>query len=161
LKCIILLLFTILLHFPVSSFALENGEIFPPLPATTLEGKVINLGQLSPPLLLTVGTTWCPSCRSLAKRLAEIRPFLQEHGITYVEVFLNESAQKVGKYLEESGLPHPDVVLLDRNVISRALNVRMVPRLILIDKEFRVYRDGSPLSAAVLQQELSRMIQAH
>ena len=157
----ILLLLLLLVCLAAPSFALKQGELFPPLPATTLEGKAINIGQLQPPMILTVGTTWCPSCGNLRRELDKIRPFLKENGIQYVEIFLGESPDKVKKYLESIHLAHPDVVLLDSKVIGRALRVRMIPRVILVDKEFRVYKDTPPFSGAALQRELSQMLDEH
>lgn len=152
-------LLIIFLFLPASGFALQKGDIFPALPGTTLEGKLFNIGQLeAKPILLKIGTTWCPGCRKQAHEIEKIRPFMKEQGIEYVEVFLNESAKKVRKYLSKSTLKSPDLVLLDSKIIARALNVRMIPRLILIDKKFKVYRDGALLSSTLLKKELSKML---
>ena len=157
-KRMLFLLFVIFVCLPVTSFALQKGDMFPPLPATTLEGESFNLGQLdTQPILLTIGATWCSGCRNLSREIDKIRPFLAEQGIKYVEVFLNESEKKVRKHLSESTFQPPDLILLDNKIISRALNVRMIPRMILIDKNFTVYRDGSSLSSVSLQQELLEM----
>ena len=156
----IILLLILLAALPIAAFSLQPGSVFPPLPGTTLEGKLFNLGQLEPqPILLTIGTTWCPGCRRLRGEIDKIRPFLAEQGIKYVEVFVNESEAKVRKYLSKGSHQSPDLVLLDKKIISRALNVRMIPRVILIDKNFKVYQDGPPLSSAHLQQELLRMVE--
>lgn len=149
----------ILLSLPASGFALQKGDMFPAVPGTTLEGKLFNLGQLETnPILLAVGATWCPGCRKQAKEIGKIRPFLAEHGIKYVEVFLKESEKKVRKYINKRTLQPPDLVLLDKKIIARALNVRMIPRLILIDKNFKVYSDGTSLSSDLLEKELSKML---
>jgi len=155
-----ILLLILLVALPVAAFSLQQGSVFPALPGTTLEGKLFNLGQLEPhPILLTIGTTWCPSCRRVRGEIDKIRPFLAEQGIKYVEVFLNESETKVRKHLSESTYQPPDMVLLDKRIISRALNVRMIPRVILIDKNFNVYRDSPPISSTSLQREILRMVE--
>lgn len=143
----------------ISVYALEQGAVFPAVPGTTLAGEMFNIGQLEgQPMLLTVGTTWCPSCNSQAKEIDALRTLLVDRGVKYVDVFLGESSEKVRNHLAKSKFQRPDVVLTDKKVISRALNVRMIPRLILIDKNFRVYRDGSPLSRRSLKQELLKML---
>jgi len=156
----IILLLILLVALPVAAFSLQQGSVFPSLPGTTLDGKLFNLGQLEPqPILLTIGTTWCPGCRRVRGEIDKIRPFLAEHGIKYVEVFLNESEAKVRKYLSKGSHQSPDLVLLDKKIISRALNVRMIPRVILIDKDFNVYRDSPPISSSSLQQQLLQMVE--
>lgn len=159
LKIVKICLLVVLIVPTMSVYALEKGAVFPALPGTTLEGEMFNIGQLEgQPILLTVGTTWCPSCKSQAREIDTLKALLADRGVKYVDVFLGESPEKVRNHLAKSKLHRPDVVLTDKRIISRALNVRMIPRLILIDKKFRVYRDGPPLSSRSLKQELLKML---
>jgi len=139
-------------------FALQKGETFPPLSATTLQGEQFDLNSLAGrPTLLKLGATWCPHCLKEAQEITKIKDWMSTQGVRYVEVFLGEKAGPVQKYLEGHNLS-PDIVLLDSDKISRALQVRSIPMLVFIDADFKVYRivTGS-LTASDLQRTLTEM----
>jgi hypothetical protein len=48
---------------------------------------------------------------------------------------------------------------MDQGKIASALNIYLIPRLILIDKNLRVYRDSDPLPRSLLKQELQKMVE--
>ena len=57
--------------------------------AQTLGGQAFQLSALKgQPILLKIGTTWCPSCRTQAKTIDKVRPFLVENGVRLVDVFI-------------------------------------------------------------------------
>lgn len=157
--CLSLLLLTFLFFGGVTAFALEKGTLFPPLPGLTLDGEMFNIAKLEgQPLILTIGTTWCPSCNTLRHKIVKISPFLKKNGIRTVDVFINSNAERVRRYFAKNNIPLPDTLLLDKRAFSKSLAVRFIPRLILIDKNFKVYRDGLALSASALRQELEKMV---
>lgn len=154
-SAVLLVLFTL----PASVWALKVGDPFPPLSGTTIDGKPFNFSDLKGELIvLKVGTTWCPTCSQQSKEINKIRPFMNENKIKLVEVFIQEKEATVRKYLGKSGHQPPDVVLLDQGKMAQALNVYMIPRVILIDKDFNVYRDADPLPSYLLKQKLEDMV---
>ena len=158
-KIIVTLLLLTLLSIPSAVFALKKGEPFPALSGTTLEGQTFSINSLKgQPVLLKLGTTWCPTCIQQSKEINKLRGFLAENDIKYIEVFVQESKQKVLKFLDKKNHQHPDVVILDQGAIANDLNVYLIPRLIIIDKDHIVYRDGDPLSSNALQHELLEML---
>lgn len=158
-KVITAVLLVILLSVPAAVFALKKGEQFPTLSGITLEGEEFNFSSLEgQPILLKVGTTWCPTCGQQSAEIDELRGFMTENGIQFVEVFIQENKKKVRKYFSKKELQLPDVVIIDNGKIARALNIYLIPRVLLIDKDFQVYRDGDPLPSDVLKQELQKML---
>ncbi len=159
LKFITTVVLLLLLSLPASVLALKVGDPFPPLSGTTLDGKEFNFNDLKgAPILLKVGTTWCPTCEQQSKEIEKLRGFMIENKIKLVEIFINEGEGTIRKFLGKHGHQLPDVVLTDRGKIGRALNVYIIPRVILIDKDFRVYRDADPLPSYLLKQELVNML---
>jgi len=158
-KVIIALLLLALLGLPTAVFALKKGEQFPTLSGKTLEGQNFNIDSLKgQPVLLKVGTTWCPTCGQQSQEINRLRGFMTENNIQFVEVFIQENKKKVQKFLSKNNHQQPDVVIIDQGAIARALNIYLIPRLVLIDKDFQVYRDGDPLPSNILKQELQKML---
>ncbi len=149
-----------ILAVAATSFALKKGDLLPALSGKTLTGETFDFSSLKGhPVLLKVGTTWCPTCGQEAAEIEQIRDFLAENGIKYVEVFIQETASTVRSYLDREGHRKPDVVILDDGAIGKALNIYQIPRVLMIDSNMIVYRDGRPLLAKTLQQELQKMVE--
>ena len=158
-KIIIAFLLLTLLSIPATVFALKQGEPFPALSGTTLEGQDFSINSLKgQPILLKVGTTWCPTCSQQSQEINKLRGFLTENDIKYIEIFIQESKNKVQKFLDRNGHQRPDVVILDQGAIAKDLNIYQIPRLIFINKDYAVYRDGAPLRSNALQHELLQML---
>ena len=148
-----------LLSLPASVWALKAGEPFPQLSGTTIDGKNFNFTDLKGKLIvLKIGTTWCPTCDQQSAEINKIRPFMTENKIKLVEVFIQEKEATIRKYLGKKGHETPDIVLLDQGKIASALNIYLIPRVILIDKDFNVYRDADPLPSYLLKQKLDDML---
>jgi thiol-disulfide isomerase/thioredoxin len=144
---------------PFSAFALEKGEPLPEVQGTTLEGEAFDLSSFKDgPILLKIGTTWCDACRTQYQEISNLGGYLKENGIRFVEVFIQEKKKTVRKYFSKGEGLLPDAVVLDNGDIHKALNVYLIPRVILIDKNYRVYRDGSVLSEDELKQKLTAML---
>jgi thiol-disulfide isomerase/thioredoxin len=155
-----LFFFTALTLLPLPASALlQKGEQFPEITGKTLAGEEFSLSSLEgKPFLLKIGTTWCGTCNSQAKAIDEIRTYLSENQIQLVEVFIQESAKKVRKYFNKKGYQLPDTTILDKGNISKKLNVYVIPRVILVDKNHQVYRDGDNLTSSNLKKKLEQML---
>lgn len=159
LKSIVAALVFLLAFLPGAALALEKGSEFPKVGGQTLDDTRYSLGELQGrPLLLKVGTTWCPTCKEQAQEIKKIRDFLIENDVQYVEVFIQQSAAAVKQFFAAEDFDEPDLILLDQGTIARVLNVYVIPRIILIDSDFTVFRDGEPLFAADLKDELQAML---
>ena len=158
-KRIALIILSLLLCFPFAAAALQKGEVFPSFKGETIFGTQFDLDSLKgEPILLKIGTTWCATCRMQTKTINGLRDFLTENGIRYVDVFIQESKNKVDKYFIKNGYLLPETTILDDGDISKRLNIYLIPRIILIDRDFKVYRDGDTITGKSLKKKLLAMI---
>ncbi len=157
---ILLLLTLTLLLAPLSAEALfQKGETLPEVAGETIDGTEFSVNSLKgQPILLKVGTTWCGTCGMQSKAINEIRDFMNEKKVQFVEVFIQESASKVRKFFDKKGFELPDHVILDSGAISKRLNIYVIPRLILVDKNHKVFRDGDTISANNLKKKIEKML---
>ncbi len=159
LKFIIALLLITLFSLPATVFALQKGETLPPLSGTTLQGEAFDFASLKgQPFLLKIGTTWCPSCAQQANEINQLHDFMNKNKIKFVEVFIQETPKTVLSDFSKTGHHSPDVIIMDQGKIASQLKIYLIPRVILIDKDFKVYRDGEPLTSDNLKQEMQNML---
>lgn len=143
---------------PVS--AVTVGNVAPDFQGKTLDGKDFKLSDFKgQPILLKIGTTWCPSCRVQTKAVDTLHQYFVEKGVRFVDVFIDESEKSVRKYFDKGGYNDPAAIVLDEdNEAYKAYNVYVIPRLILIDKDFVVHRDSDTISARNLKKKIEKML---
>lgn len=133
---------------PLAATAMEIGEVAPDFELKTLEGKDVRLSDYrGRTILLKLATTWCPTCKQQSQEIKEVEDFLAKNNVAVIEVFLQDSEKMVRKYLEGEEFAMPFVALLDDGSALKAYNVYLIPRVLLIDREFRIRRDGSLISS--------------
>lgn len=154
-----LIILVILLSLPVSAAALQKAELFPGLKGETLSGAAFDLQSFKgQPIVLKIGTTWCGTCRLQSKTMNSLHDFMAENGIHFVDVFVSETRSKVEKYFNDNGYQLPETVILDDGDIADQLNIYLIPRIILIDSDFKVYRDGDTISEKDLKDKLQQLL---
>lgn len=159
LKIYLIVLFAVVLLAPTASWSLQKGTQFPELSGHNLNGDKISLSQFKgKPILLKIGTTWCPTCGQQSREITKLGNFISDNNISYVEIFIQETADKVQNYFDNSDYLRPDSIILDQGNITRALNIYLIPRLILVDRNFKVFRDGNPLMSGSLKSQLKKML---
>jgi thiol-disulfide isomerase/thioredoxin len=155
----IALTFAMLALISLPAAALQKGETLPELKGKTIEGTDFDLSAFKgEPILLKIGTTWCGACRMQTKAISGISDYLKENKVRFVDVFLQESEKTVRKYFAEDGYELPETIVLDEGDIHKNMNVYLVPRVILIDKNYKVYRDGNSISSTNLKKMLEAML---
>lgn len=158
-KRLTLVILGMTLCFPFTAAALQKGETFPTITGETISGTAFEFNSLKgEPILLKIGTTWCGTCRMQTKAIDQLNDFMAENGINFVDVFIQESSVKIEKYFSSNGYQLPETILLDDGDISKKLNIYLIPRIILIDKNFKVYRDGDTISKKNLKKKLQAML---
>ena len=158
-KRITLLGLGLLLCLPFAAVALQKGETFPGLTGETLSGAAFDLEDFrGQPILLKIGTTWCGTCQQQTKTIDKLRDYMDANGVQYVDVFIQESKNKVADYFRKKGFQLPDAVILDDGPIAKKLNIYLIPRIILIDKNYKVQRDGDTISKSSLKKKLQAII---
>ncbi len=116
----------------LSRSSFSPGAAAPDFELDTLAGSTLKLSDLrGQPVLLAVGTSWCPPCREEA-------PFLQklhDQGSNLVVVMLDtqEELQTVQAYADELGLTLPIALDYD-GAVARAYRVWGYPTSFLIDE---------------------------
>jgi len=103
-----------------------------------LEGQSFRLSNArGNPVLLIFSTTWCAYCRSELPHLREIHDRYSPRGLRVVQIFIQESRQKVSSFARQYHLPYR-VLLDERGEVAETYSVRGVPDLILLDQNGRV-----------------------
>ena len=142
-----------------SAWAVSVGEPAPDFQSKTLEGKDFRLSDYKgEPIVLKVGTTWCPTCRAQTVALDSLHQYMASEGVRFVDVFIDESDVSVRKYFNKGGYHRPSAIILDEGSAYKAYNIYVIPRLVLIDKEFKVVRDGDAVPAPRLKKMLTKML---
>lgn len=149
----------LLLFFALPAFALEEGATAPDFEIPNLEGKNVRLSDFRGRIIvLKLATTWCPTCKQQVQEIREAESFLKENNVAVVEVFLQDSAEMIREHVKTSGLTLPHAVLLDNGRAAKAYNVFLIPRLLVIDKNFKIQRDGSLMTARDLTHRIKKML---
>jgi peroxiredoxin len=152
-----LLLLLALLLFAGGAAAVEIGATAPDFKLPTLDGKQVSLsdykGQV---IVLKLATTWCPTCKQQTQEIQSAGNFLRDRNVRVVEVFLQDSEKMVNEYLKGEKFEMPFVALLDDGRALKAYSVYLIPRVLIIDQDFKVRRDGSLLSDRELIVEIEK-----
>jgi peroxiredoxin len=89
-------------------------------------------------VLIDFTTTWCPWCVKDIPNLKRVSEKYRTQKFEFVAVYINESKQKVGSFVQKNGIPYR--VLLDTDAkTAMQYQVRGVPTKVVVD------RDGSIL----------------
>jgi peroxiredoxin len=100
-----------------------------------IDGKQFKLNDhRGKPVLLIFSATWCNNCRSEIPRLKSIYNRYSHLGLVVVNLYIQESGEKVAQYAARYQLPYRILLDPDGN-ISAASGIMGVPAMILIDRE--------------------------
>lgn len=137
---------------------LQVGSEAPDFKLSDLEGNKVKLSDFKGQIIvLKLGTTWCPDCVGQSADLMKIGPLLKEQGVVLVDVFIQENRRSVSKLLKGKDFVMPMVPLLDDGQAHRAYQVYLIPRLLIIDQQFRIAHDGLRLKPEELQQKIAAL----
>ena len=142
---------------PVS--AVETGVEPPDFKLANLDGEQVRLADFrGQTIILKLATTWCPSCKQQIKELAKLETFLIDNKITLIEVYVDEPEDTVREYLQQRKFNVPSTTLIDDGQVARAYRLYTIPRVLLIDSDFKVQRDRGVIVAGDLQKMLQKML---
>jgi len=143
----------------LSAAAFQQGDLAPDFTCRTLTGKSFTLSSLrGQPVVLKLATTWCPTCREQSEELEKAADFLEQHHVPVVEIFFQESDATVRSYLAKHSVKVHPIVMTDEGDVFGTYNVYLIPRLLLIDAQGVIQRDGGLLPADQLISQLSAML---
>lgn len=155
-RCVLTLLSLLIFVFPVA--ALEPGADAPDFALKDIHGRQIRLSDFKgQPVILKLATTWCPTCKQQTQEVKSVAEELKKRNVAYVEIFLQDSPEMVSKFLNEADYPMPHAFAIDDGQVYKAYGVYVIPRVLLVDKDMKVRKDGSLTPARELLAELDRM----
>jgi thiol-disulfide isomerase/thioredoxin len=105
------------------------------LQATTLDGRVVRLGELrGKVVLLDFWATWCVPCRESLPFYAELQRELGPRGLQVVAVSVDSGTDEVRRYFGSAGPPFLVLRDPDGATLAERLSVRVMPTSFLIDR---------------------------
>jgi peroxiredoxin len=123
---------------PSSSLPQAEGVEAPDFELPDLEGRSFHLSRSQGnPVLLIFSTTWCAYCRSELPHLRKIHERYSPRGLQVVQIFIQESRQKVSSFARQYNIPYR-ALLDERGGVAEAYGIRGVPDMILLDRKGRV-----------------------
>ena len=153
-----LLLLLVFCLAPVAALAIETGTQAPDFTLKSLQGQEVSLSDFKGRLvLLKLATTWCPTCKQLSAEIEKVGEFLQEQDVVVLDVFIQDSAPMVEKYLGETEPPMTFFALLDDGQVYEAYNVYLIPRLLVVDATQSVRFDSAGRN--VLADDIMTMVE--
>ncbi len=137
----------------------QPGNKAPDFSGQTLDEQQISISELKGKvLLIEMGTTWCPSCNELAQQINELRNFLKSNKVTFVSVYLADSADSIRAHNKDKNLEPADVTIIDRGEARRNYSVFTIPRLLLIDKDFEIVFDVLTMNGKEIQKRVNKLL---
>lgn len=151
----ILLVFSLVLFISVS-FAQEDAKNYGKMPSVevkTLDGKTVNMSEVTndgKPIIVTFWATWCKPCIKEHDAINDVyEDWVDETGVKMIAISIDNarSAMRVAPTVNGKGWEFE--VLLDVNSdLKRAMNVNVPPHTFIIDGEGNIvwqhvgYLDG-------------------
>ena len=160
-RLIRLTLFFVIILVPASMVQadMKPGSAVPDFELTDIEGRTIKLSDYKGhPFILKLATTWCPSCKQQSAEFIKAKDFLIENKVPVIEVFVDDSEDEVKGYMQKYPLAGPHATIIDDGTVYKAFNVYLIPRVLVVDKDFKVKRDGSVVEASALKPMLTKLL---
>ncbi len=120
----------------------EQRKFFPPIIAPDIYNRTFDMRDYASDVVLVVAwATWDMESRTMIKTNADLFNYLQERqGVVIVGISLDKSIDTLKEFQQEAGIHW--VQLCDgesyNSPIAKALNIKEVPRLFLVDKAGRI-----------------------
>ena len=152
---------TCFLVLSVPVFALEVGTTAPDFQLKTLEGQDVRLSDYQGRIvLLKLATTWCPTCKQATEEICDLSNFFSKNKVIVIEVFVQDSESMIRDYIRNRDYGELEHVVLqdDDQQVMKAYDVYLIPRLIFLDGELRVWRDASMMPGREMVKQIEKML---
>lgn len=155
-KCSFLALFFLFsLCFTAPLLALPTNAPAPNFTLATLDGKKVSLSDYrGKVVILKLGTTWCPGCRDQDKELQKIDAFINEAGVTLIQVFLDDPVAAIKEYQREYPMQSPVVTLLGDDKLKLNYAVYAIPRLLILSADQKILSDETGMTAQKIKARI-------
>lgn len=142
----------------VHAWAVEPGAAPPDFQLEDIDGIPFKFsdhkGEL---IILKLATTWCPTCVQQSSEFSQAAEYLKDKNVRLVEVYLQDSEKMVKEYHNKIKYDFTHHTMIDDGQALKAYNVYLIPRVILIDRDFKVLRDGNILTAGQIKAEFEKV----
>lgn len=155
----LLLFLCLFLYASLAQAELKPGTEVPDFELDDMAGETVRLSDYKGhPFILKLATTWCPSCREQSAEFSKAKSFLADNRIPVIEVFIDDAESDVREYISKNPLPEPNASIIDDGTVYEAYNIYVIPRVLIVDGDFRVVRDGSLIRAAEFRPILQELL---
>jgi methylamine dehydrogenase accessory protein MauD len=123
---------------------IEVGKTAPAVKLQSLDGKPIDLGNYigKTPMLIEFWATWCPNCKELMPTLLDVeKKYAKQVKFVAIAVAINQSPEKVRRFLAAHPLPHDTYYDVDGNAAG-AFDAPATSYVVVLDKSGRVVYTG-------------------
>lgn len=140
--------------FLLAMFCLETfGQKLPDVKLKDINGKEVSTAELSndgKPFIISFFATWCKPCNRELSAISDVyEEWQEETGVKLIAISVDQAhnVQKVRPLVENNGWEY-DVLLDPNSDFLRAMNVKLIPHVFVVDGEGNVvfsrsgYTDG-------------------
>jgi len=123
---------------------IDVGAKAPAVSVQSLDGKDVSLANYigKTPVLIEFWATWCPNCKELMPTLLNAeKKFGKQVKFMAIAVAINQSPEKVRRYLAAHPLPHDTFYDLDGKAAS-AFDAPATSYVVVLDKSGKVVYTG-------------------
>jgi len=151
----------VLLFFAQPALAyLQTGEPAPDFALVDVAGKTVRLSDYrGRVVILKLATTWCPTCKEQSEEIESVAEVLNAGKVVVFDVFLQDTQEMVDAYLPKQNKVDTFVSVLDDGQVRDAYNVYLIPRLLLVDRQQKVRRDGGLMPGHDLKKQIQFMLE--
>ena len=90
----------------------------------------------------------------------DCRDFFKENNVQIVDVYVQDSPSMVKEHVGTLSENLPYIPLVDDGSALKAYNVYLIPRVLVIDPDMKVQRDGSLINAYDLRLKIGDLMKA-
>jgi len=138
--------------------ALPVGSKAPDFELKNIEGQTVRLSDYRGRfVLLKLGSTRCPSCQEQVDSIAELGDYLEKKDVVFLDVFLRDNKKSIVETVGDEDYPKTAEILVGDLDVHRAYRVYLIPRVLLIDPEGKIVRDGSLWTAYDIKRRIEKV----
>ena len=132
---------------------LKPGTSAPDFQLNTPDGKTLKFSEFAKGKYVVIDfwASWCPDCRKDLPEIIRLYQKFHKSGVEFLGVSFDTDMEKWTSYLEQAGVPYPQVSELKRmnqSDVAKAYGVRWIPSIYLIGP------DGKVLVSTVLSYKI-------
>lgn len=143
----------------VAGNGLEIGDVPPPALGRDLAGNAVSLEEFNDrPIVVSFWASWCPPCLAELEMLERIQHQVDPEELRIIAVNVLESDQRsIRRNLARLDNKQLLYTFDRNNRVSRAYNIRHLPRLMMLDREGRIAHLHTGYDESFLDQMIDQI----